>query len=121
MKFQKTLYKYFFSLSVAHLIFSQALVYLLLSIVEYTYQPFVGNILTAVNFLLMIISIALFFPTFISSIKNKHTGVTVFSLVLVAYTVFWLYITIYDTFFLFNTPYVRCMQEFNDIARCEGV
>lgn len=121
MKFQRAVYKYFFILSLTHLIFSQALVYPLLSIVGYQYQPIAGNILTAISFVLMIASIILFFPTFISSIKNKHTGVTVFSFALAAYTIFWLYLTIYDTFFLTNTPYVKCMQEFNDIVFCEGM
>lgn len=121
MKFLNPIYRYFFAFGVAHIIFNRALVYPILDMVEPAYQPFAGNILTAISVLLMVTSIVLFVPTVISSIKNKHTGVYVYGLILVTYTIFWLYITIYDTFFLFNTPYARCMQEFNDIARCEDL
>jgi hypothetical protein len=121
MKFQKAVYKYFFSLSLTHLIFSQAIAHPILSIVEYQYQPIVGNIFTVISFILMILSIALFSPTFIFSVKNKHAAVAVLSLFIVTYTIFWLYISIYDAFFLTNTQYVTCMQEFNDITHCEGI
>lgn len=81
----------------------------------------IGHITTAIDSFVMLIVFSLFGVVLVKSLRNKDYKTALFSIILVLWPIYWMYLTIYDTFFLNNTPYVRCMQEFNDIKRCEGL
>lgn len=73
-----------------------------------------------IDSLIIVMLFILFAVVFKNSIKKRNYILALFSLLLILWPMYWMYLTIYDTFFLFNTPYVKCMKEFNDIAVCEG-
>jgi hypothetical protein len=80
-----------------------------------------GRLHSSIDGFIILIILLLFAIVVKNSIKNRDYIIALLSVLIILWPMYWMYLTIYDTFFLFNTPYARCMQEFNDITRCEGL